>query len=118
VQHIVLVVLAALPALALAAPGTSTPVARPGARLPQAAITRLSCSVQGTPSEFPDGVTVENKGNTTLKSGTKLAYSFENHPQTGEIVLTADLAPGQKVHKEPAVPGGLAAGTECRVKVK
>ncbi len=81
------------------------------------AISLASCVVAGTPSEFPDDIYVQNKGNTVLAKGTAVKWSVPFAGAKGTYVLVADLAPGKGVFANHVLPGGVEAGHDCTAKL-
>ncbi|MFH1529740.1 MAG: hypothetical protein ABIK09_03275 [Pseudomonadota bacterium] len=94
----------------MAANPTPTPAKKP------AKITKFSCVVQGSPSEFPDDLYITNTGNYTQPKGTKIAWKVAN--KSGTHTLTSDLAPKSGFSVNNAIPGGLQAGTSCVANLK
>lgn len=81
------------------------------------AIKKATCTVAGSPSEFPDDVWFANKGNVVLKAGTKISYSLAGYGAAKKYTLVADLAPGKDVHALNIIAGGVEAGHDCTAKV-
>jgi hypothetical protein len=79
-------------------------------------LRRVSCQTAGSPSEFPNGMRIFNKGNGVLAAGTKIAWKFTNGG-SGTHTLAADLAPNASVFHPQANPGGIGAGAPCTAKV-
>jgi hypothetical protein len=81
------------------------------------AIKKASCLVAGTPSEFPDDIWIENKGNTVLEAGTQVKWSVPFSGDSGVYTLVADLKAGKGVHVQGVLPGGVEAGHDCKAKL-
>jgi hypothetical protein len=79
-------------------------------------IRRVACQTAGTPSEFPNGMRIFNKGNGVLAAGTKIAWKFTNGA-SGTHTLAAALAPNASVFHAQANPGGIGAGAPCTAKI-
>ncbi|MGK2858610.1 MAG: hypothetical protein ACSLFQ_15520 [Thermoanaerobaculia bacterium] len=78
----------------------------------------LDCTVQGTPTEFPDDVYIFNKGTVAVAKGKVLHWSIPNTTRAGDYTLTEELAAGKGVFVSGAVGGGMSAGVKCGVTVK
>lgn len=76
-----------------------------------------SCVVKGTPSEFPNDIALVNKGITVIKAGTAVKWSVPLVNANGLYKLTADLAPGKQVALVNVIPGGVEAGSTCKVSL-
>jgi hypothetical protein len=95
----------------------SSPVVRTPIKPGQiVALTKVVCSTSGSPVEFPSGMAITNKGNTVIKTGTKISWGFTKGAK-GVHTLDADLAPGKSVFKGGVNPGGLEAGSPCTAKL-
>ena len=107
--------------LAVAAGGTqqgnTNRVLQPGEAGIALAITKATCKVAGTPSEFPDDIWFANKGTVLLKAGTKISWTLAGYGAAKKHTLVADLAPGAGVYAMNANPGGVEAGHDCTAKV-
>jgi hypothetical protein len=80
-------------------------------------IIKASCSVSGTPSEFPDDVTIYNDGATNIAKGTKFHWSVPFAGKQGNYTLTAALAPKHGEMVSGVLPGGVEAGKPCTLKL-
>jgi hypothetical protein len=80
-------------------------------------IKLAGCLVAGSPSEFPDDIWIENKGNTVLKAGTKVKWSVPFSGDKGTHTLVADLGAGKGVQLSGVLPGGVEAGHDCKAKL-
>ena len=80
------------------------------------AIKKATCTVAGSPSEFPDDIWFTNKGNVVLKAGTKISWTLPGYGAAKKHTLVADLAPGAGVYALN-VNGGVEAGHDCVAKV-
>ena len=97
------------------------PAPSPSVRVPikapiAVAIRKVTCQTAGSPSEFPNGMRIFNKGNGVLAAGTKISWKFTNGG-SGIHTLVADLAAGASVFHPQANPGGIGAGAPCTAKV-
>jgi hypothetical protein len=81
------------------------------------AIKAVGCLVAGSPSEFPDDIWIENKGNTVLKAGTKVKWDVPFSSDKGTHTLVADLGAGKGVQLSGVLPGGVEAGHDCKAKL-
>lgn len=79
-------------------------------------IRKVTCQTAGSPSEFPNGMRIFNKGNGVLTAGTKISWKFTNGG-SGTHTLAADLAPSASVFHPQANPGGIGAGSACTAKI-
>ena len=93
-----------------------TPV-RAGSLRPVLAYS-LDCTVQGSPTEFPDDIYVYNKGAVAVAQGKILHWSIPNTTRAGDYTLTEELATGKGVFLSGVVGGGMSAGVKCAVTVK
>lgn len=76
-----------------------------------------ACTVAGTPSEFPNDIWIMNKGLVKLIAGTKVNWGIDGYSAyKGTHTLVADLSPGQGVHLNNVLPGGVEAGRPCSAK--
>jgi hypothetical protein len=97
------------------------PAPAPSVRVPHkgpiaAIIRRVTCQTAGTPTEFPNGMRIFNKGNAALAAGTKISWKFTNGG-SGTHTLAAELAPNASVFHPQANPGGIGAGAPCVAKI-
>jgi len=76
-------------------------------------IVKASCAVAGTPSEFPDDVTIYNDGTTNIAMGTKFHWSVPFAGKQGNYTLTAALAPKHGAMVSGALGSGVEAGKTC-----
>jgi hypothetical protein len=82
----------------------------------QLPIRKVTCQTAGSPTEFPNGMKIFNKGNVVLAAGTKISWKFTNGG-SGVHTLAADLAPNASVFHPQANPGGIGAGAPCTAKI-
>lgn len=75
------------------------------------------CVVKGQPSEFPNDIALVNKGLTVIKAGTTVKWSVPLINANGSYKLTSDLAPGKNVALVNVLPGGVEAGSNCKVSL-
>lgn len=75
------------------------------------------CIVAGTPSEFPNDISIVNKGATIIKAGTTVKWSVPFANAKGSYKLTADLAAGKSVFLSGVIPGGVEAGHDCKASI-
>lgn len=76
-----------------------------------------ACVVAGTPSEFPNDISIVNKGATIIKAGTTVKWSVPFANAKGSYKLTADLAAGKSVFLSGVIPGGVEAGHDCKASI-
>lgn len=74
----------------------------------------LTCSVSGTPAEFPDDLMVANAGLVMIQAGTPLAWKAAG--EKGAVMLTRALAPGKSVKLENVLGAGVEAGSACTAR--
>jgi hypothetical protein len=84
---------------------------------PTPGFKKVSCQVAGTPSEFPDDVTISNVGNVSLPAGTKIHWAVPSAQKAGVYVLTAALTPNHREMISGALPGGEQAGATCSASI-
>ncbi|HMJ12682.1 MAG TPA: hypothetical protein VK524_14770 [Polyangiaceae bacterium] len=94
------------------APSVRAPVKGPIAVI----LRKVTCQTAGTPTEFPNGMRIFNKGNSVLAAGTKISWKFTNGGG-GTHTLAAALAPSASVFHPQANPGGIGAGAPCTAKI-
>lgn len=78
----------------------------------------FDCTVQGTPTEFPDDVYIVNKGTIAVAKGKVLHWSIPNTTRAGDFTLTEELGAGKGLLLPAVIPGGMSAGVKCGVTVK
>jgi invasion protein IalB len=76
-----------------------------------------SCTVAGTPSEFPDDLRFTNKGVGVLKAGTRISWTLTGYNKKGTYMLVADLSPGATAFASGILGSGVEAGRDCKAKV-
>jgi hypothetical protein len=80
------------------------------------AIRAVSCTVAGTPVEFPDDIVIRNTGNVTLPAGTSISWHVGAF-FSGVHTLAAPLTPNQTVFLSGALPGGWPAASACSATI-
>ena len=75
------------------------------------------CVVKGQPSEFTNDIALVNKGLTVITAGTTVKWSVPLINANGSYKLTSDLAPGKIVALVNVLPGGVEAGSNCKVSL-
>jgi len=103
--------------LATASSNISNRPAGNGQVNPTPSVKKVSCQVAGTPSEFPDDITVYNDGNVNLPKGTKIHWAVPSAQKAGVYVLTAALTPNHGQMVAGVLPGGEEAGHACSASI-
>lgn len=82
------------------------------------ALYSFSCQAQGTPTEFPDDIYIQNTGAAAVAKGKVLHWVIPNTTRQGDHTLTEELGAGKGLMLSGVVPGGISAGVKCNVTVK
>ncbi len=93
---------------------------KPGGKPPyQISVYILDCFHDGSPVEFPNDISIYNKGNTKVKEGTiiKWTSNIDVGPDSGFITLKEDLLPGKYIFLSNVISVGGGAGLKCQAEV-
>jgi hypothetical protein len=77
---------------------------------------KLSCSVAGTPVEFPDDIFIANTGTVAVPAGTKIRWHVASLGLDGVATLDRTLKTGKSIGLRGVLEGGAEIGTPCAIK--
>ena len=75
----------------------------------------ISCTVNGTPSEFPNDIQIKNLGNVVIKKGVNISWSTKG--ERGVVRVKENLSPKKTAFFSNVLKNGLSAGTRCSAKL-
>lgn len=77
---------------------------------------KLSCTVAGTPVEFPDDIFIANTGSVAVPAGTKIHWQVASLGLDGVATLDKTLKGGKSIGVRGVIKGGAEIGTPCAIK--
>ena len=77
---------------------------------------KLSCTVAGSPVEFPNDLMIKNEGLGIVKKGMILTWATKG--EKGKHVVTENLEPSKTLRLNDVLKRSLEAGTKCSIKLQ
>lgn len=77
----------------------------------------IACRVPAGDASDTTNLAFRNIGDKTIPGGTRVLWQVKTTGQSGQFVLTADLAPGKELTADDLLKLGVPAKTGCLSKL-